>query len=69
MKWISVKDKLPKESGKYLTRESIGNGDYFMVGRTFYDADKLQWVDYMLGVRLNVTYWMEKARLNEPAAG
>lgn len=70
MKWISVKDKLPEQSGRYLIYdgdghmydcefdECIGDNGEFGFWQAHYDPYTLGYVDSDWITNENVTHWM-----------
>ena len=49
-KWISVEDRLPESSGRYLVYDAY----YIAIGTTYYNAERRAWV---VGYADKITHW------------
>lgn len=64
MEWISVRDRLPKETGQYLCCEYVRGWEHTI--RTFLKPHKcFTYIgkDYSREIANNVTHWMELPEL------
>ena len=48
--WISVEDRLPESSGRYLVYDAY----YIAIGTTYYNAERRAWV---VGYADKITHW------------
>ena len=48
--WISVKERLPESSGRYLVYDTY----YIAIGTTYYNAERRAWV---VGYADKITHW------------